>query len=237
MRGNEISLLIGSLYQQWQGKGMIADMEGVPQVTINTSTTVLVLLLNDRGESISIDEAPRVEATLRHTLSRLGVFTSEPQVERQFQPDTGPLQNGLPPSFEQVNPTHATRATSRPLFPQVGASQGTNLQGGDQDDMGSNGSFDIDEELLRLEGEANQTPSKVTTVNQLDVNTTPLLDSRGKQYDAVCDSANRDRNGKQIVEKIIRTRGKEGETVVFVQYTDGIQNWVPMTKLPLDRSE
>ena len=138
---SDIEAMIERMHDEWAGKGMIANMEGVRQVSINTSTMVPVQLFNNRNNVVTMAAAPKVEAMPRRTLTKLGVSTTGSWTGHQLRTDHTHRQDIFPPSSEpQVNPPLTTcEFATLPNLPQVGTSQGGTKSQENQDKMSIGG--------------------------------------------------------------------------------------------------
>ena len=226
---DRVSELIQSLYSEWKGKGMIADMIGVPHVKIATSTIVPVQLYNDRDNAVTINEAPRVEVTSNHVLSMLGVLKTPygaPQVER--------------PSNHMISMQGAMKPSMAPAFQDgvVSTLMGQDRPGRTMPEEGLGfkdfDGLDVDGNFLGIDGKLHGSPG---TVKSGGSNTTLSSDSRGKAYESVCSSAKRDQKGKQVIVKIMSVKGKKGNKEAKLKYKDGSFKWVTFTALPEEHCE
>ena len=113
MTQDNVEEVVNTLYSEWKEHGMIAELNGVPHITVNTSTMVPVQIYNNNGNVISVSEVAHVDTISHQTLSTLGI-TEEPRpVSTLIKPTQTPKNAMTVPLVTTTNTHHA--ATSRAL--------------------------------------------------------------------------------------------------------------------------
>ena len=250
MGQENVEEMVQTLYSDWRGNGMIAELRGVPHITVNTSTMVPVQIYSNAGKVIRVSEVAHVDTTSHAALSTLGITTETRPVSTLIQPTQTPRNATTAPLVNTTNNTH--HAATLRVLSELQA--GNSLEGNDvvQQEM-ENASTEGDEDndllafdkhdtdgYLGLEREdpgtaGNGNSDKVITNTQDTVVTTPSpKKQRGKEFSDVCNSGKRDQKGQQIAKTVMRTKGGE---LALVKYSDDSTDWVAFNKLNEEHRE